>query len=399
MGLIDVDEEAVVELTRSLVRLRTVNEPSTGSSEAPAAELVASTMRGFGWEPELVEVASGRPNVVAVVAGGGGPGPTLMFAGHTDVVTEGDRSAWTVDPYGAELRDGRIYGRGSADMKSGVAAMLYGVHALELAGPFPGRIVVAALVDEEGLMLGAKHFARTPLAAEIDGVIVGEPEAGEVCATAKGALRIRVDVIGAMAHGAMPQHGRNPLPALADIVAGVADIEQRLHTKHGEHDLLGWCYLTPTVLGAGHIEQVNVIPASGTVAIDVRTVPRVDHAAIVADVQALAESAAAPRGLSVNLAVLDDRPAVDTPRDHPVVVALAAAHEVVTGEPVRFGGVPGATDGTILTRDAGLATVVYGPGGKWIAHQADEYVEVAEIVRCARVYAEAARGFLTRDRV
>ena len=77
------------------------------------------------------------------------------------------------------------------------------------------------------------------------------------------------------------------------------------------------------------------------------------------------------------------------------MVALAAAHEAVTGAPARFGGVPGATDGTILTRDAGLATVVYGPGGKWIAHQADEFVEVAEVLQAARVYAEAARLFLT----
>ena len=390
-----MDVVTVIELTRALVRLRTVNEPSTGTSEASAAELVATTMRGFGWRPEVVEVAPGRPNVVAVVEGRGGPGPTLMFEGHTDVVTEGDLSSWTFDPYGAVLRDGRIHGRGSADMKSGLAAMIYGVRALELAGPFPGRVVVAALVDEEGLMLGAKHFARTPLAAEVDGVIVCEPEAGEVCATAKGAIRIRVDVTGVMAHGAMPQHGRNPLPALAGIVSGLGAVERRLQAEHSEHELLGWCYLTPTVLTAGDLDQINVIPAHGSVAIDVRTVPGVDHDRVLDDVRALAESVVQPCGLGVEVVVVDDRPAVETPRDHPVVAALAAAHRAVTGEEPRFGGVPGATDGTILTRDAGLATVVYGPGGKWIAHQVNEFVDVSEIVTCARVYAEAARLFLT----
>ena len=94
--------------------------------------------------------------------------------------------------------------------------------------------------------------------------------------------------------------------------------------------------------------------------------------------------------------VIDDRPAVETPVDHAVVRALVAAHERVHGEPPPYGGVPGATDGTILTRDAGLATVVYGPGGKWIAHQADEHVEVADVIACANVYAEAARLFLTQ---
>jgi succinyl-diaminopimelate desuccinylase len=92
--------------------------------------------------------------------------------------------------------------------------------------------------------------------------------------------------------------------------------------------------------------------------------------------------------------VIDDRPPVDTPLSHPVVSCLAQAHEAVTGSPAVYGGVPGTTDGTILSRDAGLATVVYGPGGKWIAHQADEFVEVADVERCARVYIEAARRFL-----
>jgi len=127
----------------------------------------------------------------------------------------------------------------------------------------------------------------------------------------------------------------------------------------------------------------------------VRTVPGVDHDDLVTRVRALAEDVGRADGVSAELTVLDDRPPVDTPADHPLVTALAAAHEAVTGQEAVLGGVPGATDGTILTRDAGIPTVVYGPGGKWIAHQADEYVEVDDIVRCAHVYAEAAWRFLT----
>ncbi len=381
---LSVDEEAVVAFTQELVRIRSVNDPGHGGGEAPVAELVADRMRALGWEPQVVEVAPGRPNVVAVVDGGGGPGPTLMFEGHTDVVTEGDLSAWTVDPYGAEIRGGRLHGRGSADMKSGVAAMIYAVKAVQDAGPFPGRIVVGALVDEEGLMLGAKHFARTALAAEVDGVIVCEPEEGEICAVAKGAVRLSIELTGAMAHGAMPQHARNPLPVAARVITGLEQVQQRLQDEHGEHEHLGWTYLTPTVSLAGDVDQINVIPARATVCVDTRTIPGVDHTAMVEAVTAMAREAAEGSGVRVDVEVVDDRPAVDTPVDHPVVAALAAAHEHVVGRPAVYGGVPGATDGTILTRDAGLATVVYGPGGKWIAHQADEFVEVADIVRCAQ---------------
>lgn len=389
-----IDEVGVIELTQALVRLRSVNDASAGFSEASAAALVASTMRSFGWEPRIVEVAPGRPNVVAVIDGVG-PGPTLMFEGHTDVVTEGDLSAWSVDPYGAQIRDGRLYGRGSADMKAGVAAMLHAVHALEQAGDFPGRIVVAALVDEEGLMLGAKHFAQSDLAREIDGVICCEPEAGEICAVSKGAVRLRLTFTGAMAHGAMPQHGRNPLPAAAQVLLDLSDLQERLRNDVGEHELLGPVFITPTVLVGGDVDQINVSPATATLCLDARTIPGVDHEQLIEAVTQLAQHCADRSGVSATVTVIDDRPPVDTPTDHPVVRALAQAHEAVTGQAAVYGGVPGTTDGTILTRDAGLATVVYGPGGKWIAHQADEFVEVDDIITNAKVYAEAAHRFLT----
>lgn len=389
-----VDEQGVVEFTRQLVRTRSVHEPELDHGEAAAAALVAERMRAFGWQPEVIEVAPGRPNVVAVVDGNGGPGPTLAFAGHTDVVTEGDLGSWTVDPYGAELRDGRLYGRGSADMKSGVAAMLYAVRALEEAGPFPGRVMLCILVDEEGMMLGAKHFAASAAARAVDAAIIGEPEEGEICVAAKGAIRLRVDLAGKMAHGAMPQHGRNPLVSTAALVGALGAYERQLHSTLGPHEHLGLPYLTPTVMQAGSPDQINVIPARASLLVDVRTVPGLDHADLVADVTKLAEAAASADGVTVEVTVVDDRPSVEITADDPVVVALAAAHEAVVGEPPRYGGVPGATDGTILTRDGGIPTVVYGPGGKWIAHQADEFVEVADIIQCAHVYAEAAHRFL-----
>ncbi len=393
----DVDVAAMLGFLRDLIRIRSVHDPDGGTDESAAAALVAAKMREFGWTPEIVEVAPGRPNVFATVEGGGGPGPTLAFEGHTDVVTEGALDAWTVDPYGAELRDGRIYGRGSADMKSGVAAMLYATAAVAAAGPFPGRIRLCVLVDEEGMMLGAKHACASGALAGVDGAICCEPEEGEICAVSKGALRLRVDVIGKMAHGAMPQHGRNPLPVVGRLLAAATELERRLQREHPAHEHLGEIYLTPTVVTAGHPVQMNVIGRQASVYFDIRTIPGADHAAITADLRALAR-AACTEGITAEVTVIDDRPPVDTPVDHPVVASLAAAHEQVTGSPARYGGVPGTTDGTILTRDAGIATVVYGPGGKWIAHQADEFVEVADVERCARVYAATARRFLAGSR-
>lgn len=383
---------SVVAFTQALVRAESVNDPARGRSEAPAAELVAEQMRAFGWEPLVEEVESGRPNVLAVLDGDR-PGPTLLFEGHTDVVTAGPRELWSVDPFGGEIRDGRLYGRGAADMKAGVAAMLFAADAVA-RGPFPGRIVVAALCDEEGLMLGAKHFCRSELARSVDAAIVCEPEGWEICLAQKGALRVRLDARGKMAHGAMPHRGLNPAPALAAFVRAVGELQRRLHAEHGEHPALGPAYLTPTVIQAGDPLQVNVIPETGWLAVDIRTIPAVDHGALLDALREDAARIAADTGAALELSVIDDRPSTETPEDAPVVRALAAAHAAALGEPPAYGGVPGATDGTILWRELGIDVAVYGPGGKWIAHQVDEYVEVEEIERYTEIYADAARRYL-----
>jgi len=390
-----VDGEAIVRLTQKLVRIPSVNRPADGLSEQPAAELVVDVMRSFGWDPVVDEVAPGRPNVIARVEGGL-PGPTLMFEGHTDVVTEGDSDEWSSDPFGGEIVSGRLYGRGSADMKGGVAALLYAVRAVEESGPFPGSIVVGVLCDEEGMMIGAKDFVARGYAAGVDGAIICEPEAGEVCTTQKGAIRLRVDARGAMAHGAMPHEGRNPILALAAVCQRIASLEGELQEIHGEHSHLGRPYLTVTVLSGGSLAQMNVIPSEGFLAVDVRTIPGIDHAELFDRVRGHLAAVQQETGVELSLTVVEDRPATETPRDDPVVRAVFDAHEVVTGEAPVYGGVPGTTDGTILWRDGGVPVVVYGPGGKWIAHQVDEYVEVDELVTAGRVYAEAAVRFLTR---
>ncbi|WP_111765625.1 M20 family metallopeptidase [Nakamurella deserti] len=391
-----LDTDAVVALTQQLVRIRSVNDHGATVVEAPVADVVADLMRGFGWPVTVTEVAPGRPNVVAVVQGSA-PGRTLMFEGHSDVVTPGDDTDWTFDPFAGDIVDGRLRGRGAADMKSGVAAMIHAARAVELAG-FTGRLVVGVLADEEGMMRGAKHFAASPAAygvdGPIDGVIVCEPEGGEICPVTKGAVRLRVDIHGRMAHGAMPQMGRNPVPVVARLILGLAELEQQLGERYPAHPDLGPFYLTPTVLAAGSAEQVNVIPALASVYLDLRTLPGMEHEGLVQVIGLLADQVADESGVTARVTVIDDRPPVDTDRDAPVVQALVTAHAAVGESPVVFGGVPGSTDGTILTRDAGLETVVYGPGGKWIAHQADEYADVSDILRCARVFAVAAAGFL-----
>jgi len=385
-----VDADRLIDFARALVRIPSCNQPDAGRSEAAAAALVAEQMRLFGWSTSIEEAAPGRPNVIAAVEGGR-PGPTLMLEGHTDVVTEGNPRAWSYDPFGAEVVNRRLYGRGAADMKGGIAAMVFAAAALAAAGPFPGRLMLAALADEEGAMLGVKDFVRRGHAAGVAAAIVCEPQGGEVCIAQKGAIRVGVDSQGKMAHGAMPNLGCNPIPSLAELVGRCRRLEAMIQIEAGEHPLLGRPYITPTMIEAGSPDQFNVIPAAGRLGLDIRTTPAVDHAELLDRL-----STACSNGLEgLSLTVIDDRPSTQTPADHPVVRAVAEAHRHVYDSTPVLGGVPGTTDGTILWRDAGVPVVIYGPGGKWIAHQVDEYVELDDLVHSAEVYAEAARLFLS----
>jgi len=274
--------------------------------------------------------------------------------------------------------------------------MLFATHALQRRGPFPGRIVLAALVDEEGMMLGVKDLVARGRTAGVDGVICCEPEGGEICHVAKGALRLRLDFTGKMAHGAMPFQGRNPNRAVGRVIGALADLELAVQARFGDDPHLGHVWITPTVLRAGEPVQMNVMPAGASVWLDVRTIPSVDHAELLAELTDVVVRSADDVGIGADVTVIDDRPAVATAEDDALVRAVWGAHAHVTGTAPRLGGVPGATDGTVITSRTGMASVVYGPGGKWIAHQADEFVEVADLVAHAEVYVEAADRFLRR---
>ncbi len=389
----NLDRQALIAFTQRLVRVPSVNQPELGRSEAAAVAVVVEQAAEFGWTVDVEEVAPGRPNAIIRV-NGGLPGPTLLFEGHTDVVTEGDHADWTVDPFGGEIIEGKLYGRGSADMKGGVAAMMFATRALQLAGPFPGTIILAILCDEEEMMIGVHDFVAKGHADGVSGAIVCEPEAGEVCNVHKGAIRLRVDVAGTMSHGAMPHQGRNPIAAMSRFIERARQIEERLQAEHGDHPQLGLVYLTPTHIAAGSLPQLNVIPAPGLCTFDIRTIPGVDHAALLDELETVAFSLGEELDVQFTLEALVDRAPTDTPVTDPIVIAVADAHRAVTGEEPVYGGVPGTTDGTILWRDANLPVVVYGPGGKWIAHQKDEFVTIDELVSAAEVYVEAAGRFL-----
>jgi succinyl-diaminopimelate desuccinylase len=392
-----IDRDELARFTQELVRIPSVYRPEEAEgNEEHVARFVADYLEREGFEVQMEEVASGRPNVWAVWEGER-PGKTLLFEAHTDVVTEGRAEDWKHPPFRAERVGDLIYGRGACDTKGNLAAAVMAVRAIRDSGvPFPGRLVLCHPVDEEGMMIGIKSFIERGHAEGVDGAVICEPEENQLCVKQKGALRVEVTVRGKMAHGAMPGSGVNPLTRAARFVVAVEELEREEIERHGEDPFLGYPSLTPTILmGPDRGEpQINVIPASAYVALDIRTIPGQSHEEIVHSLEErIAQLESEDPDFDASLEVIEERPWTETPSDESLVRSMAAAYHDLTGEEPRYNGVPGATDGTYLSTWANIPIVTTGAGDREIPHHKDEWVSVDELFTTCKLYAATAMYF------
>lgn len=408
-----IDPEEVIALTAALVRINSVWDPAAGTGEQAAAECVAEWAQRRGFEIQWDEVAAGRPNVILSCPLGAGS-RTLMFEGHTDVVTPGDTGRWRFPPFEPRIEGRRLYGRGSNDTKGNLAAMLVAMAAVKEAGvAMTGGLLGGVLCDEEGAMSGVQDFIRRGRADTVTAAVICEPQDGLVCTTQKGAIRARYTVAGRMSHGAMPLAGLNPAPAVARLIEGLHRLESEAVEEVGHHEHLGWPSFTPTVIQApaAGTAQLNVMPGEAVVLVDVRTVPEQSHAAIRGRMAALARETEREvqahyrsydrrlgmdrdRSLAVEVEYLTDRPCTVTAPSEPLVTAAAWATQRVTQNPPRFGGVLGATDGTYLWALKNIPIVTMGAGDRHVPHQVDEWVDLDQLVETARIYALTALRYL-----
>jgi succinyl-diaminopimelate desuccinylase len=400
--LAKIDADEVVELTRALIRIPSVHRPDDpDANESRVAAFVEAWLRREGFGVEVQPVAPGRPNVIGWI-GEKTPGRhSLLLEGHTDVVTEGDPADWTWPPFGAEMVDGRIYGRGAADMKSGLAAALVAAAAFIRAGITPrGKLVLGALVDEEDRMIGVRHLVDSPIGRELDAAIICEPEENELCLEQRGVVWARFRVRGKMAHGAMPEAGINPISCLGVILHEAPALERRLRRVCERSRYLRPPTVTPTVIqgparGVG-VPQSNVIPAVAELVLDVRLTPGIDADGISKELEAVCHKAeGAYPGVKVEWEAINSfRLATRVDKSEALVQAMIGGVKAGAGRAPRYGGVPGSTDGTILRMELGIPIVTCGPGNRLIPHQVNEYVDAAEVVEAARIYAASALNYL-----
>lgn len=379
----------VVELASALVRIPSVNPPG---GEQPVADLLTTLLRDARLSVTRVPNPGHGDCVLAVLPGEDPADRARIFTGHLDVVgvSDAERARWASDPFSGEVHDGRLWGRGSTDMKGGVAAAVTAAIALRREGRTPPADVILVLTsDEEDLMTGSKAVAGHPLLARDADVVVCEPTGLRPCTTGRGRTWARLTLHGATGHGSAAG-ARNPIQHAADLIAAL-DAEDFSPTAAPDSPASFW---RPLAIGAG--VEPCVVPDTCTLTVDARLSPDHDPADIWERMDALiGRLRAVHPHLSVDVEVVDAREGWRTPTASGLIseVTDALGAEGLDAAPAVFAG---TTDGTVLRRaDAthGVRDVVIlGPGDLALAHRENECVEVHQLETAQRVY----RHLMTR---
>lgn len=375
--------ERARQLLRDLVAINSIN-PSLvpgAPGEGQAAECVATYLREAHLDVTVTEVAPGRPNVVGVLEGAQ-PGPALMLCGHLDTVGVDGME----DPFTPVERDGRLYGRGTQDMKGGLAACVGAVRVLASEGLARGRVIVAAVCDEEYASLGAEALVRDWRA---DGAVVTEPTDLSVAVAHKGFAWLELNTYGKAAHGSRPDEGKDAILAMGRVLGVLERFDQELRARP-THPLLGSGSLHASTIAGG--TEASMYPAHCRLFMERRTLPGEDGARALHEVeQMLAVLVRNDPEFKGDVRLLVERSAYDLDERAELVQQLVVAGRA-RGLEARISGMTYWTDAAILGA-AGIPTVIFGPRGAGL-HSLTEYVELASVDECAYTLAALARQFL-----
>lgn len=380
-----IELQEVIELTRRLVALPSENPPG---GEQVVVHALADYLSVAGLEIKSIPGLPGRPNLIAVLQGQE-PGPTLLYTGHSDTMPISGN--WSQDPHGGTVEEGKLYGRGAADMKGGLAAMAVALKTLAFAAlPLRGSLLFAVAFDEEGKGLGTEQFVRDGLQA--DWAVIGEPTENIPVIVSNGQINFEFIFHGRAGHGSTPSEGRN---AIYDAVLFIQALRKLMETEfmHRSHPLLGHPSFNLGTIEGGI--QTSIIPDRCRVTADRRVLPMETVDSAISEVRNLLDDLCkATPGMAAEMNIFYRVEPHTIPVDSPVVQALRWASMQIGGRDPGVAGMRGTTDAACLSNKANIPTVVMGPGSIRQAHQVDEFVFVDQLATAARVYTLTALQLL-----
>jgi len=374
-----------IALTCALVSTPSVNPQleEGGSGEQEAAVLVAEWLDSWGLDTRITEISPNRFNVIGKLEG---EGPTLLLNGHLDTVGVG---GMTVPPFDAKVKGGRIWGRGSCDMKAGLAAILAATNRLTEEGPRP-NLIVAMTADEEHASLGMCALADSSPSADL--AIVTEPTRLAVMPAHKGFLWVRAVFKGRAAHGSRPDLGIDAIRHAALYVSALDDYGEQL-TSRPAHPLLKYGSVHAGTIQGG--SAASVYPDACEIVLERRTMPGERPEKVLQEFQRILDELSEREGdVSASLEQTLERPGTEVPEDSRLVQGLLKAGQK-HGIPPAVEGMTAWVDAALLN-EIGIPAVCYGPGDIAQAHSADEWVELGQIEKCADVLESFARDLVTR---
>lgn len=379
-----IDVNAVVELTRDLVRIRSENPPGR---ETEVAAFLRDLFADMGMTGEIVEAAPGRQNLlVGTAAAGGGGKPVLLVNGHIDTVPV-RRDGWRFDPFGGQVRNGRLYGRGSADMKGGIAAAIVALQVCRSLGlELPCEVMFHLVADEElGGALGTEVLHREGL-IRADACLDPEPTGLKLCLAERGLMFARITTRGIPAHGSEPSQGRSAILTAAAISEVLHDNE----FPGQPHPLLGTTTCNVGVIRGG--SGPNVVPEECELLIDRRVLPGDTQESVVAGILDRIASLGLPEDdYALEVQTFCEPSEID--QRHPFVGQVGDSFELMTGRRPGITGLPFTTDARFMRNQHAIPSVVFGPGELSVAHTTDEYVEIDALVTAVEVYAHLFATF------
>jgi len=384
MNEISIDRQALLTLLQDLIRIDSVN-PSLvagGKGETVIARHVGAYLLGLGLEVLYQEVQPGRLNVIGILRGRGG-GKSVILNGHTDTVGMSDMKIPPLEP---TFQDGKVSGRGSLDMKGGVAAAIGAVKALvEAKIPLKGDVILACVADEEYASIGTEDLITQYKA---DAAIVCEPSCLEIGVAHKGYAWASIEVLGRAAHGSKPEQGIDAIVKAGKVLVGLETLGEKLRSK--KHALLGSPSLHASLIQGG--TELSTYPDYCRIDLERRTIAGEDRATVEQELNELLEDVQAhdPQ-LKTKLAVFFYRPHFEVSRTEPIVATLARVSARIQKAEPRYCAFSGWLDSSILST-AGIPTVIFGPAGEGL-HADTEYVEFESVVTTAEILAHTLVEF------